>query len=89
MQGPAVTTSDLDIYRTASVLFREHGKDIDLIATQRADSFLGLPAWTTRLSREPANRACKVASSSVRAVVQAQATDLHGPDATWAMSGGE
>ena len=30
-------TSDLDIYRTASVLIREHA---DLIAAQRADSFL-------------------------------------------------
>ena len=34
-------TSDLDIYRTASVLIREHGDEADLVAAQRADSFLG------------------------------------------------
>jgi hypothetical protein len=33
-------TSDLDIYRTASVLIREHGDEADLVAAQRADSFL-------------------------------------------------
>ncbi len=33
-------TSDLDIYRTASVLIREHGEDADLVAAERADSFL-------------------------------------------------
>jgi len=32
--------SDLDIYRTASVLIREHGDEADLVAAQRADSFL-------------------------------------------------
>lgn len=31
--------SDLDIYRTASVLIREHGDEADLVAAQRADSF--------------------------------------------------
>ena len=31
-------TSDLDIYRTASVLIREHGKDAALEAAQRADA---------------------------------------------------
>jgi hypothetical protein len=31
-------TSDLDIYRTASVLIREHGDEADLVAA--ADSFL-------------------------------------------------
>jgi len=33
-------TSDLDIYRTASVLIRELGEEADLVAAQRADSFL-------------------------------------------------
>jgi hypothetical protein len=33
-------TSDLDIYRTASVLIREHGDEADLVAAERADSFL-------------------------------------------------
>jgi len=44
-------TSDLDIYRTASVLIREHGDEADLVAAQRADKFLkdgdmaGSAAW--------------------------------------------
>ncbi len=33
-------TSDLDIYRTASVLIREHGEDAALEAAQRADAML-------------------------------------------------
>ena len=33
-------TSHLDIYRTASVLIREHGDEAELVAAQRADSFL-------------------------------------------------
>ncbi len=33
-------TSDLNIYRTASVLIREHGDEADLVAAQRADEFL-------------------------------------------------
>ena len=33
-------TSDLDIYRTASVLIREHGDEADRVAATRADSFL-------------------------------------------------
>ncbi len=33
-------TSDLDIFRTASVLIREHGKDATLEAAQRADAML-------------------------------------------------
>ena len=33
-------TSDLDIYRSASVLIREHGEEADLVAAERADSFL-------------------------------------------------
>ena len=32
--------SDLDIYRTASVLIREHGEDAAVEAAQRADSRL-------------------------------------------------
>jgi len=33
-------TSNLDIYRTASVLIREHGQDAALEAAQRADAML-------------------------------------------------
>jgi hypothetical protein len=33
-------TSDLDIYRTASVLIREHGEDAALKAAQWADAML-------------------------------------------------
>jgi hypothetical protein len=33
-------TSDLDIYRTAGVLIREHGEDAALEAAQRADAML-------------------------------------------------
>ena len=33
-------TSDLDIYRSASVLIREHGEDAALEAAQRADAML-------------------------------------------------
>ncbi len=31
---------DLDIYRTANVLIRDHGEDADLEAAQRADAML-------------------------------------------------
>lgn len=40
MAGTVQLTSDLDIYRTASVLIREHGDEADLVAAMRADSFL-------------------------------------------------
>ncbi len=33
-------TTDLDIYRTANVLVREHGDEVDLVPAERADSFL-------------------------------------------------
>ncbi len=33
-------TSELDIFRTASVLIREHGEDATLEAAQRADAML-------------------------------------------------
>ncbi len=33
-------TSNLDLYRTASVLIREHGEDAALGAVQRADAML-------------------------------------------------
>ena len=33
-------TSNLDIYRTANVLIREHGEDAALEAAQRADAML-------------------------------------------------
>ncbi len=35
-----IMTSDLDIYRTASVLIREHGEEAALEAAQRADAML-------------------------------------------------
>ncbi len=38
--GAAPVTSDLDIYRTASVLIREHGEDAALEAAQSADAML-------------------------------------------------
>ncbi len=44
-------TSDLDIYRTANVLIREHGEDAALEAAERADAMLetgsldGLRVW--------------------------------------------
>ncbi len=38
--GAPLMTSDLDIYRTASVLIREHGEDAALEAAQRADAML-------------------------------------------------
>ncbi len=38
--GAAVMTSDLDIYRSAQVLIREHGEDAALEAAQRADAML-------------------------------------------------
>jgi hypothetical protein len=33
-------TSDLDIFRTATVLIREHGDEATLAAAERAESFL-------------------------------------------------
>jgi hypothetical protein len=33
-------TSDLDIFRTANALIREHGDEADLVAAEQADSFL-------------------------------------------------
>ena len=33
-------TSDLDIFRTANVLIREHGEDAAIEAAQRADAML-------------------------------------------------
>ena len=40
MASTVQLTSDLDIYRTASVLIREHGDEAELVAAQRVDSFL-------------------------------------------------
>jgi len=37
MAAPVQLTSDLDIYRTASVLIREHGEDAALEAAQRVE----------------------------------------------------
>lgn len=36
----AVTISDLDIYRSAAVLIRQHGEDASLEAARCADAFL-------------------------------------------------
>jgi hypothetical protein len=44
-------TLEIDIFRAASVLIQEHGNEADLVAAQRADSFLeagdidGLAVW--------------------------------------------
>jgi len=35
-----MTTSEIDIFRTANILVREHGDEADLAAAERADSFL-------------------------------------------------
>ena len=40
--------SNLDIYRTANVLIREHGDEADLMAAERADSFLQAGDLTIR-----------------------------------------
>ena len=40
LKGIEAVTADLDIYRTASVLIREHGEDAALEAAQRADAML-------------------------------------------------
>ena len=51
-------TSDLDIFRTASVLIREHGEDATLEAAQRADAMLekgsvdGQRVWERALVKE-------------------------------------
>ena len=43
--------SDLDIYRAANLLIKEHGADAEIVAAQRADQMLdqgdidGLHAW--------------------------------------------
>ncbi len=40
-------TPEIDIYRTANVLIREHGEDAALEAAQRADAMLEKgAAWT-------------------------------------------
>ena len=39
-EADLVTSGDLDIYRTANVLVREHGEDADLVAAERADGML-------------------------------------------------
>ena len=44
-------TSEIDIYRTASVLIRDYGDEADLVAAMRADAMLekgsldGLRVW--------------------------------------------
>ena len=51
-------TSDLDIFRTANVLIREHGEDAALDAAQRADAMLekgsldGQRVWKRVLAAE-------------------------------------
>jgi len=39
-EADLVTSGDLDIYRTANVLIREHGEDADLVPAERADAML-------------------------------------------------
>ena len=40
LEGVEAVTSDLDIYRSAAVLVREHGQNAVLEAAQRADAML-------------------------------------------------
>ena len=40
LEGVKAVIPDLDIFRSASVLIREHGKDAALEAAQRADAML-------------------------------------------------
>ena len=40
LEGVEAVTSDLDIYRSAAVLVREHGQNAALEAAQRADAML-------------------------------------------------
>ena len=64
-------TSDLDIYRSAAVLIREHGDNASLEAAPRADGILergdveGLAAWkrikTPEVYRDPAVATAKKA----------------------------
>ncbi len=51
-------TSDLDIFRTASVLIREHGKDAALEAAQRADAMLEKGSLIHQF--KPDTRSCTV-----------------------------
>ena len=65
-------TSDLDVYRTASVLIREHGEDAALEAARRADAMLEKGAWSGpgALELHP-HVLAPVASLPVREVVSA------------------
>ncbi len=56
-----IMTSDLDIYRTASALIREHGDEADLVAAQRADSFLRLRDLAARPQGDQGNPAAGAA----------------------------
>jgi len=51
--------SNLDIYRTASVLIREHGEEADLVAPQRADTFLEFGAMAGSAVRRRVLKAVK------------------------------
>ena len=46
--GTAAVTTDLDIYRTANLLIREHGGQAAVEAAQRADAMLDSATWTAR-----------------------------------------
>jgi hypothetical protein len=39
-QGRVVVTSDLDIYRSANLLVKQHGEDAPIHAAMRADAML-------------------------------------------------
>ncbi len=68
--------SDLDIYRSASVLMRQHGEDAPIEAAMRADAMLG---------REDLD-GCAVWKRILWAVEEKQRTDARGTveDATGA-----
>ncbi len=49
-------TSDLDIYRSANVLIREHGEDAALEAAQRADAMLERGDLEGQAGKRPGGR---------------------------------
>ena len=48
-------TSEIDIYRTANVLIREHGEDAALEAAQRADAMLEKGSLIHQFKAAPAH----------------------------------
>ncbi len=85
-------TSDLDIYRTASVLIRKHGEDAALEAAQRADAMLergdmeGCATWKRVLKAvEELQRAQATPDEALHLMLLRQTAD--GPGASPARHG--